>query len=77
MRFNMIDVLFMDACIIVGVIVGALLTSDPDGPARETDDAPNAGSADVPPASPSQCSSMGIIKSSAFFHVRCRQFHSL
>ncbi len=34
MRFNLIDVLFMDACIIIGVIVGALLSSHRHGPTR-------------------------------------------
>jgi hypothetical protein len=34
MRFNLIDVLFMDACIIIGMIVGALLSSHRHGPPR-------------------------------------------
>ena len=34
MRFNLIDVLFMDACIIIGVIGGALLSSHRYGPPR-------------------------------------------
>ena len=34
MRFNLIDVLLMDACIIIGIIVGALLSSHRHGPPR-------------------------------------------
>ena len=34
MRFNLIDVLFMDGCIIIGTIAGALLTSHRQGPLR-------------------------------------------
>ncbi len=34
MRFNLIDLLFMDACIMIGVIVGALLSPYRHGPLR-------------------------------------------